>query len=194
MQSYVVQSLSTLFMHLNDQSATVLWIYSKDYQRPLYVNSQYNVFLQQNSEKISPVIDAVAKISSYVEQQLGLRANIVGSDNIAECELQHDGSQAYLLVDENQQIIGYAGVAQLMNAAIPVSNRISVMDGGQSVDLTPKEMECLIHMRTGRSAKQTAALMNLSQRTVEFHLDNIKEKANCRTKIELLAKTRHSES
>jgi DNA-binding CsgD family transcriptional regulator len=195
MQSYVVKNLSNLFTHLNDQSACVMWIQSKDDQRPLYVNSQYEIFLKRHAEKTSPVVDAVARISSYVEQQLGLLANSITSFNtIVEYGFQQDGSQAYLLIDENQQIIGYAGVAQLMTNAKPISNSIIVLDGDQPVEITPKEMQCLTHMMAGRSAKQTAALMKLSQRTVEFHLDNIKEKANCRTKIELLAKMHYIES
>jgi DNA-binding CsgD family transcriptional regulator len=42
----------------------------------------------------------------------------------------------------------------------------------------------------GKSAKQTGAILNISQRTVEFHLDNIKQKAQCRTKLELLGQVK----
>lgn len=56
------------------------------------------------------------------------------------------------------------------------------------VDLTEREVECLSHLLKGKSAKLTASLMNISVRTVEFHLNNIKLKAKCRTKLELLSK------
>lgn len=63
---------------------------------------------------------------------------------------------------------------------------------GKPIELTTRENECLYYLLAGKSAKQTAAIMNISQRTVEFHLDNIKLKAGCRTKLELLSKTKVS--
>jgi DNA-binding CsgD family transcriptional regulator len=63
---------------------------------------------------------------------------------------------------------------------------------GQPIELTTRENECLYYLLAGKSAKQTAAILNISQRTVEFHLDNIKLKAGCRTKIELAGKVKAS--
>ncbi len=53
---------------------------------------------------------------------------------------------------------------------------------------TDKEIICLEHLMAGKSAKVTAHIMNISPRTVEFHINNIKEKAGCRTKLEILGK------
>jgi DNA-binding CsgD family transcriptional regulator len=58
----------------------------------------------------------------------------------------------------------------------------------KTVIFTAKESQCLYYLLQGKSAKQTAALLSLSQRTVEFHLNNAKAKAACRTKLELLSK------
>lgn len=64
-----------------------------------------------------------------------------------------------------------------------------LISNGRPVAVTAREAECLRHLSAGKSAKQTAALLNLSARTIEFHLNNLKEKAGCRTKLELLSKT-----
>lgn len=58
----------------------------------------------------------------------------------------------------------------------------------EPVLLTNREMECLKHLLDGKSAKQSAAMMNISTRTVEFHLNNIKMKTASNSKLEILSK------
>lgn len=58
---------------------------------------------------------------------------------------------------------------------------------------TRRESECLVLLTTGQTIKETAATLKLSPRTVEFYLKNIKEKLQCRTKIELLEKIQDSD-
>jgi len=53
---------------------------------------------------------------------------------------------------------------------------------------TQRELECLFYLKRGLSAKQTAAILFISPRTVEFHLNGLKEKTQSRTKFELLSK------
>ncbi len=67
-------------------------------------------------------------------------------------------------------------------------NKANISFNGHVVSLTRREIETLEHLMLGLSAKQTASKMFVSTRTVEFHLNNIKEKVGCRTKIELLSK------
>lgn len=52
--------------------------------------------------------------------------------------------------------------------------------------LSPRERECLKHLK--KTSKETSQLLNLSPRTVEFYLENIKNKLGCFTKQELLSK------
>lgn len=62
--------------------------------------------------------------------------------------------------------------------------------GGLFNDLSfsQREAECLKHLANGKSAKQIARLLNLSPRTVETHVNNIKLKTDCSTLQELLTK------
>lgn len=53
--------------------------------------------------------------------------------------------------------------------------------------LSPREKECILHLTSGRSAKETAFAMNLSPRTVESYLENIKTKLGCSTKQEIFS-------
>jgi len=53
--------------------------------------------------------------------------------------------------------------------------------------LTKREQECLILFLNGYTAKETGAELNLSYRTVEEHLENLKIKLGCRYKRNLHA-------
>ena len=51
--------------------------------------------------------------------------------------------------------------------------------------LSPRERECVKHLVQKKTAQETAILLDLSPRTVEFYLENIKNKLGCFTKQEL---------
>jgi len=52
--------------------------------------------------------------------------------------------------------------------------------------LTERERQCLDLFKQGKSAQATAAILGLSQRTVEHYLDSVKDKLGCQSKWELL--------
>ncbi|MFN3234583.1 MAG: LuxR C-terminal-related transcriptional regulator [Gammaproteobacteria bacterium] len=52
--------------------------------------------------------------------------------------------------------------------------------------LTKREMECFYYILRGYTAKSIATKLNLSVRTVECHLNNVKSKLGCRCKSELI--------
>lgn len=53
-------------------------------------------------------------------------------------------------------------------------------------DLSPREMDCLFYLLRSKSAKEIAQRLNVSHRTVEWHLSNIRLKLQCRNKNELI--------
>ncbi|MBX9585811.1 MAG: LuxR C-terminal-related transcriptional regulator [Gammaproteobacteria bacterium] len=61
------------------------------------------------------------------------------------------------------------------------------------VRLTHREAQVLDHLKQGKTAKETGREIFLSQRTVETHLENIKNKTGCKTKLELMSKIIHFE-
>jgi LuxR family quorum-sensing system transcriptional regulator SolR len=54
--------------------------------------------------------------------------------------------------------------------------------------LTDRQVDCLYYLMNGMTAKQIAKRLNLSPRTVENHLEAIKVKMNCYSRIELFQK------
>lgn len=62
-----------------------------------------------------------------------------------------------------------------------------------SVYFTQREAECMTAMISEKTNIKIGAKLNLSPRTVEFYLQNMKKKVGCRTKKELLCKVLDSE-
>lgn len=54
--------------------------------------------------------------------------------------------------------------------------------------LTNREAECLFFLLRGKTSKSIATLLNLSVRTVEYYIENIKNKMRCNGKEELIEK------
>lgn len=54
------------------------------------------------------------------------------------------------------------------------------------IQLSKRELECLSFIAKGRSAKEMAKILGISNRTVEVHIYNMKAKLNCHTKSELI--------
>jgi DNA-binding CsgD family transcriptional regulator len=54
--------------------------------------------------------------------------------------------------------------------------------------LTLRESECVMGLLAGKSAKVMGRELNISYRTVENHLEKIKQKLNVKTRLELLSK------
>jgi DNA-binding CsgD family transcriptional regulator len=54
------------------------------------------------------------------------------------------------------------------------------------VSLSKREFECLFYLVQGRTMKEIARFMNLSFRTIEFHLNNVKRKLNCNKKSQVI--------
>jgi DNA-binding CsgD family transcriptional regulator len=56
----------------------------------------------------------------------------------------------------------------------------------QAEPLTPREQDCLHYTLQGMTAKDIANELNISRRTVESYLENVKDKWHCQNKAELI--------
>jgi DNA-binding CsgD family transcriptional regulator len=71
---------------------------------------------------------------------------------------------------------------------LSAKTREEFFDLGKRHSLTSRQLECLAHFSTGKNVKEIGrALNNVSPRTVEVHLDKVRDITNCRTKSELAA-------
>lgn len=51
---------------------------------------------------------------------------------------------------------------------------------------TPREIETLLHISNGNDSKTTARLMNISKRTVDYHLANIYTKLVAKNRVDAI--------
>lgn len=63
-----------------------------------------------------------------------------------------------------------------------------IKDSIDELNLSAREFEIVFHLLRGRSAKEIARITDLSVRTVEKHLDRIKNKMQCFSKSQLIDK------
>ena len=54
--------------------------------------------------------------------------------------------------------------------------------------LTDRQRDCAIHLLNGLTYREIAFQLNLSSRTIETHIECLKEKLKCRNKSELIIK------
>lgn len=74
----------------------------------------------------------------------------------------------------------------------PIRKFILRDKNNQEVQFTQRELACIHHLLDYKTATETAALMNLSPRTVESYIENIKNKLGCSTKAEVINKLKDS--
>jgi len=89
---------------------------------------------------------------------------------------------------------------QQNNYSLPISAKINPQDMNALIatlsekcrqSISKREAECLFYLIRGKSARETGLALQLSQRTVEFYLDSLKDKLNCRKKSEIIEKVLH---
>ena len=59
--------------------------------------------------------------------------------------------------------------------------------------LTQREAECMALFLEGYSAKQASAVLEISERTVEYYLERIKLKLNCYSKRQVMRQIKETE-
>jgi DNA-binding CsgD family transcriptional regulator len=66
--------------------------------------------------------------------------------------------------------------------------RIYGNDAGRDILVTARELDCLKWMAAGKTAWEASVILGISERTVRFHLNAAREKLNCITTTQAVAK------
>lgn len=101
--------------------------------------------------------------------------------------------------DDQNQVIGIFGCSILLNndpladALYEISqlgflHRIEKPSTPSKTIFSKREMECIQLTIQGKKAKEIAAILKLSSRTIENYLENIKTKLGVTSKLELIAR------
>jgi len=80
----------------------------------------------------------------------------------------------------------YKNKQQLFNESISHQNLSFTNKAGNLVHLTTRESDCISILMQNRSMKEIGKLLNLSPRTVECHIENVKQKLEINYKSQLV--------
>jgi len=91
------------------------------------------------------------------------------------------GSKFYEINPKIQQLRDHSKALKLLK-------KMGELDEFSIEELTARELECAAHYLLGKTAGQIATSMHIARRTAEHHIENIKSKLGCSTKLELFDK------
>ncbi len=80
----------------------------------------------------------------------------------------------------------FSRVLELPSSAKPRTYWLN--QGGYLNLLSDRQQECLYYLIRGKSCREISIILSISQRTVETHTEEIKNKLGCQTKSELIEK------
>jgi DNA-binding CsgD family transcriptional regulator len=66
--------------------------------------------------------------------------------------------------------------------------RIYGHDASKEMLISARELDCLKWMAAGKTAWEASVILGISERTVRFHLNAAREKLNCLTTTQAVAK------
>lgn len=66
--------------------------------------------------------------------------------------------------------------------------RVNGKDTGQDILISARELDCLKWTAAGKTAWEASVILGISERTVRFHLNAAREKLNCTTTTQAVAK------
>lgn len=75
-------------------------------------------------------------------------------------------------------------IDNFLNATKP--QNLYLHSNGHEVVLTKAESKCIALLLEGKTANETAEMLFISRRTIEKHLEHIREKLNCHNKLQLM--------
>ncbi len=184
--------LCNLLNQLNDNHTPFILLYGTIGVAPQYVLNpkQYKVkhFLIYNHKPNNLVTESLE--FCYISEQLVSDIEAIIQDKTLPL-LPYDkfiGMNQYeAMLMFKLQKPNYGAVINKVDEQYMLANTCFILDN-KLFKVSPREWQIINYLKKGFSAKQTAYELDISPRTVEAYLDNMRRRANCRTKIHLANK------
>jgi len=161
------------------------------------LDNKYEIFWFHSSSKKNLKefylnnLDVLAKFITYFREQAAqLISDSEKSKIIIPSRCRCDRFKNFILSLSNK---GSFETLQLRNLHKTLNIRkYSINRGGKLVNITNRERECLLYLEAGLPAKKTGSLMGISPKTVQNHLQNLRDKLGVFSKEQLLSVYRDS--
>ena len=180
------------FMHAN-KTSTVLWGNSSIEREDLVVDASYKYNLwhgmriyEHNQDSIecwhfTSSIENFQIVNFYITQNDLFKRFIHYFKEKAKSLMEAEKNLSVL----NKNIFDYLpalsesstqGTKFLSDIA---TDKFNIKIDGKEIRISKREAECIEHISNNKTFKEAAALMELSPRTVEYYIRNVKQKTNC---------------
>lgn len=143
--------------------------------------------LQAESERLSPAQEQLLDEAATFGIRCGFTVPIcTGRAPVAAVTFASDAPRQSFIatINANRRVLQLMAIS--LHAHLTRKLVFEPRLGG--VRLTPRELECLRWIAQGKSAADTAEIIQISRRTVVFHLENAKRKLGVRTLYQAVAK------
>lgn len=130
-----------------------------------YFNSHSQPLIEFANQNLSNVLSLA---SSFIEDQQYFKSDLPN----AQSDL--------INIAEYQKMIAQKAEKISENSIDPITRLLP--------GLTKRQSECAHWMLLGKTAEETGMILNLSRRTVESYIDNMKKRLECYTKSDLIYK------
>jgi DNA-binding CsgD family transcriptional regulator len=180
---FKINSLQDLF------GKTIYEIWPHEYAENIAKNDEE--VLQTGTEKIfeEPGLNSNNEPALFLSKKMPLYNadnTIVGLIGISfEITSHHSRLINFLLDNTNQLKKILVNAPAKRNTSL---NRVYLTIANENIYLTPREVQCISCLFEGKTAKEIAKILNISPRTVEYYIAQLKLKLQCRTVTELVAK------
>jgi len=198
-QIYVSSNYDSIWGHSSEK----LYNYPESFKETVFIEDRN---IHQLATKIKSTVD---QINSSEEKIYLYRIQKPNS------KIVHIKDWHYVLTDNDDIDLGYIGFAKkismkewqnelgvkkhgintlekkildICHKELKVKNSSNALNKFQGDNLTEQEKICLELLLQGNATKFIAFHLKISTRTVEFHLENIKNKFKCRTIVQLISK------
>lgn len=178
------------------------WIISTTYPR-----EWQNRYIQHSYASIDPVLEACSRsvlpvdwstvtiATKEARKLVGEAVDYgIGKTGISVPLRSPDGRFGLVSFTADQQTDDWgpysATIASLTLLAMHCHARANQLLGPQEEKnlLTPREAECLTWSASGKTLVETARKMGLSERTIRFHMENIRAKLGTQTTLQTVSK------
>jgi len=159
-----------------DKNAKDFW--TRDASTQFLANDQRVL----HTESLQIFEETGTRLDDFHLQSLSLKCPWYYQDKIAGvfiCSLPVDSGSLDRFAQNLSELISIGLLSPSQNMPFSIRNKIH---------LTPRENDVLHYLTQGYTAKGIALILNISRRTVEHNIENIKSKTNCHSKSELIQK------
>ena len=136
-----------------------------------------------------PGMDGIQAIAAIRERAPEARILILSAFDQDEriCQALHAGAQGYLRKDASLDSIvqGIRDVYEGGNS-IHATTAMKIREWKTRLALTPRESQVLVHVVSGKSNKEIAVQLNISEGTVKIHLNRLMKKLGVRGRVEAI--------